>query len=91
MPDANRKPEPGEIDPAKIQQLLEIEMMQQRASWQQAKARRGSLRAMSFFFLFLVIVGALFAYFVFLSPERLSELKSSAPPVEPSPAPSASR
>lgn len=76
MAEGNRKPEMGEIDPAKIEQLLEIELMQKRAAWQHAKARRGGFRAMSFLFLFLIIVAALFTFFVFFSPERRSEMRA---------------
>jgi hypothetical protein len=73
MPDGNRKSEGGEIDPAK---LLELELMQKRAQWQQGKARRNSLRALSFFFLFVVIVAALVSFYLFFSPDRVRELRS---------------
>ncbi len=72
MPDGDGKPEPPQIDPAKLEQLLEIELMQKRAAWQQAKAKRGNLRALSFMFLFLVIIGALLAFFFVFSSGRLS-------------------
>ena len=86
MPDGNRKPEGGEIDPAK---LLELELMQKRAEWKQAKARRGSLRALSFFFLIVVIVAALICFYLFFSPERVRELRSgSAGETEATPSPS---
>ena len=85
MPDANRKPEGGEIDPAK---LLEIELMQKRAEWQQAKARRGGLRTLSFLFLFIVIVAAIVCFYLFFSPQRVRELRSGGAEqqVNPSPA-----
>lgn len=67
-PDGNRQPDPRETDPEKLAKLLEIELMQKRASWQQAKARHSTLRTMSFLFLFLVIVAAFVAiYFVMSS------------------------
>ena len=85
MPEGNRKPEGGEIDPAK---LLELELMQKRAQWRQAKARRSSLRALSFFFLFVVIVAAIVAFYLFFSPARVSELQSGAAgQVQPTPSP----
>jgi hypothetical protein len=84
MPDSNRKPEGGEIDPL---QMLELELMQKRASWQQAKARRGGLRALSFLFLFVVIVAAIAVFFIFFSPARMQELRSGT---EPSAQPTAS-
>ena len=46
MPASDREPEPGETDPSMVERLLEIELIQKRAAWQQAKARRGSRRAM---------------------------------------------
>jgi hypothetical protein len=86
MADADSKREPTEADPAQIAQLLEIELMQKRAAWRQAKERRGSLRMISFLFLFLVIVGALVAFYLFFSPERVNELRSNAPHASVSPA-----
>ena len=88
MPDGNRKPEPDELDPAKLAKLLDIELMQKRAEWQQAKARRGNLRALSFFFLFIVVAGAIAAFFLFFSPgavsERRPDVQNSTPgPVQP--------
>ena len=77
MPDSNRKPEGGEIDPV---QLLELELMQKRATWQRAKARRGGLRALSFLFLFVVIVAAIAVFFIFFSPARVQELRSGHEP-----------
>ena len=92
MPEGNGKPESRETDPAKLAQLLEIELMQKRAAWQQAKARRKGLRTFSFFFLFVVIIAGLFGFFVLLSPDRVGELRSEAPESEeaatPTPAPS---
>jgi hypothetical protein len=82
MPDGDGKPEPPQIDPAKLEQLLEIELMQKRAAWQQAKAKRGNLGALSFMFLFLVIIGALLAFFFVFSSRGLSP---SRPPSEDSP------
>lgn len=75
MPDGNRKPEGDAPDPEKLAKLLEIELMQKRAGWQQAKQRRGSLRTLSFFFLFLVIVGALFAFWMFFNRDGVQELR----------------
>ena len=67
-PEGNRHPDARENDPEKLAKLLEIELMQKRASWQQAKARRSTFRTMSLLFLFAVIVAAFVAvYFVFTS------------------------
>ncbi|MDQ3626251.1 MAG: hypothetical protein M3372_03890 [Verrucomicrobiota bacterium] len=85
MPDGDGKPEPPQIDPAKLEQLLEIELMQKRAAWQQAKAKRGNLRALSFMFLFLVIIGALLAFFFVFSSGTLSELRPGRSDGSPTP------
>jgi hypothetical protein len=86
MPESDRKREEKEIDPAKLEQLLEIELMQKRTAWQQAKARRSGLRALSFFFLFVVLVAALLACFFLLSPDRRAMLLPSRPePAQPTP------
>ncbi len=80
MDEPNRKPEPAEIDPDKLEKLLEIELMQKRAAWQQAKARRGNLRLLSVLFLVVIVALALFAFVMYFSPARMQELKSHATP-----------
>ena len=77
--DRNNQP-PRETDPAKLAKLLEIELMQKRASWQQAKARRGTLRAMSFLFLFVVIIAAVAAFYFLASSERVPSAGDGARP-----------
>ncbi len=84
MRDDQHNSETKETDPEKLAKLLEIELMQKRAGWQAAKARRGGVRALSFIFLFLVIVGALVAAYFLLSPEHVEELRNNAA-VSPSP------
>ncbi|MEO5718543.1 MAG: hypothetical protein ABIR29_08230 [Chthoniobacterales bacterium] len=54
-----------ETDPEVLARALELELIMKRASWQKMAARRGTWRALSFLFLFLVIIGALLAYFYF--------------------------
>jgi hypothetical protein len=88
MPDGNRKPDHDAPDPEQLAKLLEIELMQKRAGWQQAKQRRGALRSVSFLFLFLVIIGALLAFWFLFSPDRVQELKENRPRSN-EPAPSA--
>jgi hypothetical protein len=58
------QPKP-ETDPDALARALELELIMKRASWQKMRARRGTWRALSFFFLFLVLLGALLAYFYF--------------------------
>ncbi len=54
-----------ETDPDALARALELELIAKRASWQKMAARRGTWRALSFLFLFLIILGALLAYFYF--------------------------
>jgi hypothetical protein len=74
MSDGKHNPE--ETDPEKLARLLELELMQKRTEWQQKKARRGGLRALSFLFLFVVIAIALVGFFLFFNPERVREMRS---------------
>ena len=72
--------EPRAADPEALAKALEIELILKRASWQRASARRGLWRAFSFLFLFVVILGALFAYF-YLIP-KLTRRGAEGPGVE---------
>jgi hypothetical protein len=75
------KPEPSETDPEMLARLLEIELMQKRAAWQRASSQRNTMRMMAFLFLFVVIAGALAAYFFFFAdvnrPSRAHEEPAS--------------
>ncbi|MEP6821813.1 MAG: hypothetical protein ABI946_05620 [Chthoniobacterales bacterium] len=73
-PDDDLKPIPQ--DPAQIERMLEIELMQKRAQWQQSKARHGTLRILSFAFLFLVILIGILVFFWALSSDRMHEMKT---------------
>ena len=54
-------------DPEELSRLLEIELMQKKALWQQKTARNKSLKSLSIMFLFLMVMGGLAAfYFVFM-------------------------
>lgn len=90
MPDDNRNPERPDTNPSEIEQLVEMELIQKRAAWKQAKARRGNLRALSLLFLVVVILAALVGFFIFLSPERVDELRARAPQPAQAPSPAAS-
>jgi hypothetical protein len=54
-----------ESDPDALVKGLELELIMKRATWQKMRARRSAWRALSFLFLFLVLVSALLAYFYF--------------------------
>ena len=79
-PDGNTQPQQRETDPQQLAKLLEIELMQKRAGWQQAKARRGTYRAMSFLFLFAVIVAAFVAFYFLASSERTPSPRTQLEP-----------
>jgi hypothetical protein len=80
------KPEPA--DPENTLRMLELELMQQRAARQMAGTPYRGLRAASFLFLFVVILGALFAaYYLFFS-GRLEEMRARNSP-QPNPSASA--
>jgi len=61
------EPEPSPADPEALTRGLELELITKRASWQKMRARRSTWRALSLLFLFVVLVGALLAYFYFSS------------------------
>ncbi|HVF73122.1 MAG TPA: hypothetical protein VM940_16085 [Chthoniobacterales bacterium] len=76
-PHGDGKPEPA--DPEQLLRTLDLELMQQRALRQQIAARRNNLRALSFLFLFLVILGvAVATYFAFTS-GRIEDLRVHHP------------
>ena len=53
-------------DPEQLSRLLEIELIQKRAEWQRTTARNKTLKSVSLFFLFVVVLAGLIAfYFVF--------------------------
>jgi hypothetical protein len=47
------EPKPNEIDADNLSRLLELELIQKRASWKQAGDRYRSIRAAGFIFLFV--------------------------------------
>lgn len=50
----------------KLFQMLEVKLGQERVAWRQAKSKMRAVRTASFLFLFLLILGALIAfYFIF--------------------------
>jgi len=67
-----------EIDPEKLTRLLELELVQKRATWKQTGDRARSIRAAGFVFLFFLIVACLVGgYFAF---NRMSEQRQNRPP-----------
>jgi hypothetical protein len=85
MPGADGKSEPSKNDPEQLSRLLELELMQKRAAWKHTSARHNKLRTASFAFLFILIVGSLFAFYLLFS--RVNEQRANQ---RPSPTPSVS-
>jgi len=69
------KPELADNGPEKFNQLLELQLAQKRAEWKRANARYRNIRSASFVFLFIVIIGALLAFFFAFS--RVKEERAS--------------
>ena len=75
------EPKPNEIDADNLSRLLELELIQKRATWKQAGDRYRSFRAAGFVFLFVLIVGCLVGgYFAFMrvNEQRANQLTTSA-------------
>ena len=71
------EPKPNEIDADNLSRLLELELIQKRATWKQAGERYRSFRAAGFVFLFVLIVGCLVGgYFAFM---RVNEQRANQP------------
>jgi hypothetical protein len=79
------EPKPNEIDADNLSRLLELELIQKRATWKQAGERYRSIRAAGFIFLFVLIVGCLIGgYFALM---RLNETRPNQPSAANSPVP----
>lgn len=76
----------NESDPEALARSLELELMQKREGWAQAKSRLTALRAISFLFLFCVVIGALVLYFAYFHSDRGNELGTNAMRASPTPA-----
>ena len=71
------EPKPNEIDADNLSRLLELELIQKRATWKQAGDRYRSFRAAGFLFLFVLIVGCLLGgYLAFM---RVNEQRANQP------------
>ena len=71
------EPKSDEIDADNLSRLLELELIQKRATWKQAGDRYRSFRAAGFVFLFVLIVGCLVGgYFAFM---RVNEQRANQP------------
>jgi hypothetical protein len=55
--------QPINTEVEQLSRLLELELIQKRAAWKQAKQRKKSLRSLAFLFLFLLFAGCLLGFF----------------------------
>jgi hypothetical protein len=70
----------SENNPEELSRLLELELIQKRAEWQRASARNKNLKAVSLFFLVVVVFAGLVAfYFAYM---RASEERQQRPALE---------
>jgi hypothetical protein len=76
------KPEPA--DPENAVRMLELELMRQRATRQHAGAPYRGLRTASFLFFFVVVLGALAAFYYAFVSGGLDEFRARSP-AQPSP------
>ena len=64
----------------KLFQMLEVKLGQERVVWQKTKSQIRVLRTVSFVFLFLLIMGALAAfYFIFMQAQEHRSTQSEPP------------
>src|SRR3989442_13514568 len=74
-------PKPNEIDADKLARLLELELIQKRATWKQAGERYRSIRTAGFVFLFVLIVGCVIGGLFFFLFGEVKTGKSGGSPV----------
>jgi hypothetical protein len=67
IPPPSGKPELAGNEADEADQLLQIQLEQNRAQWTKERGRYRALRSFSFFFLFAVIAGGLIGLFFVLS------------------------
>ena len=78
--------QPIRNDAEELSRLLEIELLQKKALWQQKTARNKNLKTFSIMFLFLVVMAGLAAFvFVFMQakegrPNRATPADATAQP-----------
>jgi hypothetical protein len=71
-----------ESDPEQLCQMLEAKLKNERAGWARTKAKVRTMRAGSFALLFLIILGALAAFYVISA--RLAEHRAAPAPLSSS-------
>lgn len=69
--------QPISSDAEQLSRLLELELIQKRAAWKQAKQRKKSYRSLAFLFLFLLFAGCLLGFFFAFN--RVNEERQNRP------------
>lgn len=69
--------QPGSGDAEQMARLLELELVQKRLVWKQAKQRKKSYRSLAFLFLFLLFAACLLGFFFAFN--RVNEERQSHP------------
>ena len=85
IPDADDKPESQSPDADQLAKLLQIELAQKKMEWAAAAERYRKIRTVSFFFLALIIMGALAAFFLLFSRLPMDRPGHPAPAASASP------
>jgi hypothetical protein len=85
IPDANSKPESQSPDADELAKLLQIELAQRKMEWAAAADRYRKIRAVSFFFLALIIMGAMATLFYIYSQLPMDRPGPPAPAASASP------
>jgi hypothetical protein len=76
IPNSGGKAESNGRDSEQLSRAIEAELAAKRARWKNAAARRQKIRIASFFFLFLLILVSLLAFYVLFS--RVNEERTNA-------------
>jgi len=85
IPDTNGKSESQSPDADELSKLLQIELAQKKMEWAAATERYRRIRTLSFFFLALIIMGALAAFFWLFLRLPTDHLNRTAPAASASP------
>jgi len=70
-------PRPSAPGADELSRLLELELIQKRATWKQTSQRNRSFRTAAFLFLFLLIAGCVFGFFFVFT--RVNEERPNRP------------
>jgi hypothetical protein len=85
IPDTRGESEPVKIDPGDLARVLELELLQKRAAWQQNLARRRAVRSVSILFLVVVLGVAVVALSLLFT--RMNGARVNGPPPAPTSSP----